>query len=173
MRLITLALAALLLLIQYPLWLGKGGWLRVADMEAQVAVANKKNMELKARNDKLESEVRDLKDGTGAVEERARYELGMVKQNEIFVHRAQGPNPAACISRLHRCAALSIPTPASLDRLPGCCVKLISFTVCCCYCCYCCLELCLACHDQVKVDASDGDGKNDQARFDNHHHISL
>ncbi|MEG2032950.1 MAG: septum formation initiator family protein, partial [Janthinobacterium sp.] len=48
-------------------------------------VANKKNMELKARNAKLESEVRDLKDGTGAVEERARYELGMVKQNEIFV----------------------------------------------------------------------------------------
>ena len=85
MRLITLALAALLLLIQFPLWTGKGGWLRVADMEAQVAQANQKNVELKARNAKLESEVRDLKDGTGAVEERARYELGMVKQNEIFV----------------------------------------------------------------------------------------
>jgi len=98
MRLITLALAALLLLIQYPLWLGKGGWLRVTDMEAQVAVANKKNMELKARNDKLESEVRDLKDGTGAVEERARYELGMVKQNEIFVQivrKGQTPPPAS------------------------------------------------------------------------------
>lgn len=66
MRLITLALAALLLLIQFPLWTGKGGWLRVADMEAQVAQANQKNVELKARNAKLESEVRDLKDGTGA-----------------------------------------------------------------------------------------------------------
>lgn len=85
MRLITLALAALLLLIQYPLWLGKGGWLRVADWEAQVAVAQKHNEELRARNAKLDSEVRDLKDGTGAVEERARFELGMVKQNEIFV----------------------------------------------------------------------------------------
>ena len=85
MRLITLALAALLLLIQMPLWLGKGGWLRVADLEAQVAVAQNKNMELKARNAKLDSEVRDLKEGTGAVEERARFELGMVKQNEIFV----------------------------------------------------------------------------------------
>jgi cell division protein FtsB len=85
MRLITLALTALLLLIQFPLWIGKGGWLRVADMEAQVAQAQKKNSELKARNDKLDSEVRDLKDGTGAVEERARFELGMVKQNEIFV----------------------------------------------------------------------------------------
>jgi len=85
MRLITLALAALLLLIQFPLWLGKGGWLRVADLETQVAAGHKKTDELKARNAKLDSEVRDLKDGTGAVEERARYELGMIKQNEIFV----------------------------------------------------------------------------------------
>lgn len=91
MRLITVVLAALLLLIQYPLWLGKGGWLRVSDMEGQVAVAQKKNDELKARNAKLESEVRDLKDGTGAIEERARSELGMIKQNEIFV-QVLGPN---------------------------------------------------------------------------------
>jgi cell division protein FtsB len=85
MRLITLALVALLLLIQYPLWLGKGGWLRVSDLETQVAASHKKTDELKARNAKLDSEVRDLKDGTGAVEERARYELGMIKQNELFV----------------------------------------------------------------------------------------
>jgi cell division protein FtsB len=85
MRLITLALTALLLLIQYPLWLGKGGWLRVSDLETQVAASHKKTDDLKARNAKLDSEVRDLKDGTGAVEERARYELGMIKQNEIFV----------------------------------------------------------------------------------------
>ena len=100
MRLITLALAALLLLIQLPLWIGKGGWLRVSDMEDQVALAQKKNVELKARNAKLDSEVRDLKDGTGAVEERARFELGMVKQNEIFVQilgkgQAAPPVPAA------------------------------------------------------------------------------
>jgi len=98
MRLISLALAALLLLIQYPLWLGKGGWLRVSDLETQVAASRKKTEELKARNAKLESEVRDLKDGTGAVEERARYELGMIKQNEIFVQvlGANGkPAPAA------------------------------------------------------------------------------
>ena len=85
MRLITLALAALLLLVQIPLWLGKGGWLRVAELENSVAAAKTRTEELKARNAKLESEVNDLKDGTGAVEERARYELGMVKQNEIFV----------------------------------------------------------------------------------------
>jgi cell division protein FtsB len=85
MRLITLALAALLLLIQYPLWLGKGGWLSVADLENQVDASRQKTEALKARNAHLESEVHDLKDGTGAVEERARYELGMIKHNEIFV----------------------------------------------------------------------------------------
>jgi cell division protein FtsB len=85
MRLITLALAALLLLIQYPLWLGKGGWLTLADLENQVAASHAKTEQLKARNAKLESEVNDLKNGTEAIEERARYELGMIKQNEIFV----------------------------------------------------------------------------------------
>jgi cell division protein FtsB len=85
MRLIALALAALLLLIQYPLWLGKGGWLRVQALEQQVEAAHDRNEELRGRNAKLDSEVRDLKDGTGAVEERARYELSMIKQNEIYV----------------------------------------------------------------------------------------
>ena len=89
MRLIALCLATLLLLIQYPLWLGKGGWLRTWDLERQVAAAQKKNEELKARNAKLASEVSDLKDGTGAVEERARLELGMIKNDEIFVQIAQ------------------------------------------------------------------------------------
>ncbi|EGF32930.1 Cell division protein ftsB-like protein [Oxalobacteraceae bacterium IMCC9480] len=85
MRLILTCLAALLLLIQYPLWFGKGGWLRVADLDQQVTAAVKKTEDLKARNAKLGSEVQDLKTGTGAVEERARYELGMVKENEVFV----------------------------------------------------------------------------------------
>jgi cell division protein FtsB len=97
MRLITLALAALLILIQFPLWLGKGGWLRVSDLETQVSAAHKKADELKARNAKLDSEVRDLKDGTGAVEERARYELGMIKQNEIFV-QVLGANGKPAVS---------------------------------------------------------------------------
>jgi len=85
MRIITLVLAALLVLIQYPLWLGKGGMLAVDDMRDQVQLAQVKTEQLKARNAKLESEVRDLREGTGAVEERARLELGMIKQNEIFV----------------------------------------------------------------------------------------
>jgi cell division protein FtsB len=85
MRLILIGLVTLLLLIQYPLWLGKGGWLRVWDLDNQVVLARKKNDELKARNAKLNSEVQDLRQGTGAVEERARFELGMIKDNEIFV----------------------------------------------------------------------------------------
>ncbi len=85
MRLILIVLTLLLVLIQYPLWLGKGGWLRVWDLSRQLDTALDKERELKARNDKLAGEVQDLKEGTGAVEERARYELGLVKDGEIFV----------------------------------------------------------------------------------------
>lgn len=94
MRLILICLTALLLLIQFPLWLGKGGWLRVWELDKQVMAAQKKNDELKARNAKLDSEVLDLKQGTGAVEERARFELGMIKDNEIFV-QVLDPNSKA------------------------------------------------------------------------------
>lgn len=94
MRLILISLTALLVLIQYPLWLGKGGWLRVWDLSKQVDGALVKEQELKARNAKLASEVQDLKEGTGAVEERARYELGMIKENEVFVQILQPEHKA-------------------------------------------------------------------------------
>ncbi len=90
MRLLLISLTALLLLIQYPLWLGKGGWLRVWDLSRQLDVALVKEQELKARNAKLASEVQDLKEGTGAIEERARYELGLVRDSEIFVQVLDG-----------------------------------------------------------------------------------
>ena len=86
MRLIAICVAALLLLIQYPLWLGKGGWLRVWELDRQVDAAQQRNSELRARNAKLHSEVMDLKEGMGAIEERARYELGMIGSDEIFIH---------------------------------------------------------------------------------------
>ena len=85
MRLVPIALAALLVAIQFPLWLGKGGWMRVHDAEQQLAAQNRLNAELTARNAKLAAEVKDLKEGAGAVEERARYELGMLKEGEVFV----------------------------------------------------------------------------------------
>lgn len=85
MRFLTIALIALVILIQYPLWLGKGGWLRISALDRQVTAEKAKNDKLKARNDKLQSEIADLKRGTDALEERARYELGMVKKDETFV----------------------------------------------------------------------------------------
>ena len=85
MRVIVYCLLALLVLIQYPLWLGKGGWLHAYDLDKKVQAQAAKNQQLELRNAKLEGEVNDLKDGTRAIEERARIEHGMVKENEILV----------------------------------------------------------------------------------------
>jgi len=95
MRLILIVLTVLLVLIQYPLWLGKGGLLRVWDLSRQLDAALEKEQELRLRNEKLAGEVQDLKEGTGAVEERARYELGMVKDGEIFVQVLDGGTKAS------------------------------------------------------------------------------
>ena len=84
MRWLTLSLAALVVLIQYPLWLGKGGWLRVWEVDQQIQAQRVTNGKLKARNAALDAEVRDLKQGVEAIEERARSELGMVRQDEVF-----------------------------------------------------------------------------------------
>ena len=72
------------MLIQYPLWLGKGGWLRAWDMNRQLEVQHAKNKQLETRNAGFAAEVRDLKQGTEAIEERARYELGMIRPDEVF-----------------------------------------------------------------------------------------
>jgi cell division protein FtsB len=86
MRIFSVVLVALIVLLQYPLWLGKGGWLRVWEVDRQVRAQKEINSRLRERNDVLDAEVRDLKQGNDAIEERARYELGMVKQDEIFFH---------------------------------------------------------------------------------------
>jgi cell division protein FtsB len=84
MKALTLLFVALIALLQYPLWLGKGSWLRVWDLSRQIATQQEKNDLLKARNDTLDAEVRDLKSGRAAIEERASSELGMVKKDEVF-----------------------------------------------------------------------------------------
>lgn len=84
MRIITLILFVLLLLLQYPLWLGRGGWLKVWDLHHQVEAQQQVNGKTQARNALLDAEVRDLKQGTEAIEERARSQLGMVKSDEVF-----------------------------------------------------------------------------------------
>jgi cell division protein FtsB len=85
MRLVTVVLIGLLVLIQIPLWWGHGGWLRVHELQQQLAAQQQKNNDLKARNERIEGEVQDLQNGTAAVEERARYEMGMIKDSEVFV----------------------------------------------------------------------------------------
>jgi cell division protein FtsB len=105
MKLLAVALGALILLIQYPLWLGKGGWLRAWEMDRQVAAQRDKNAQLQARNATLEAEVNDLKQGTEAIEERARFELGMIRGDEVFFHivppenRGQSPISAPQLPR--------------------------------------------------------------------------
>jgi cell division protein FtsB len=84
MKILAGILGALILLIQYPLWLGKGGWLRVWHVEQDLSREKMKNARLEARNAGLAAEVTDLKQGTEAIEERARYELGMVRKDEVF-----------------------------------------------------------------------------------------
>ena len=84
MKLLALALLLAIAFVQYPLWLGKGGWLRVWEVDRQLGAQRATNQKLQSRNAVLDAEVRDLKQGFEAVEERARSEFGMVRQDEIF-----------------------------------------------------------------------------------------
>jgi cell division protein FtsB len=94
MKPLAAVLAGLILVLQYPLWFGKGGWLRVRELDRQVTAQSQVNAGLKARNDALDAEVRDLKQGLEAVEERARAELGMIRADEVF-YQVVTPAPAA------------------------------------------------------------------------------
>ena len=85
MRWFSAALIALFVLLQYPLWLGKGGWLWVWNASRQLEQRQEGPRALEVRNAGLDAEVRDLKQGYDAIEERARFELGMIRENEVFV----------------------------------------------------------------------------------------
>lgn len=85
MKALAVLIGGLIVLIQYPLWLGKGGVLRVWEVTRQIEAQRHANALLLSRNMAVEHEVADLKDGVDAVEERARNELGMIKSDEVFV----------------------------------------------------------------------------------------
>ena len=85
MKILGIILAAFLVAIQAQLWLGKGGLPRGASLRAELVAAEASNAEARARNAQLQAELRDLREGLEMVEEKARFELGMVKQDEIFV----------------------------------------------------------------------------------------
>lgn len=82
---LTCTLGAATLLLQYPLWFGEGGWLKVRERSNRVDTQQALNQRLQTRNAGLLAEVSDLKQGRDAVEERARNELGMIAPDEWFV----------------------------------------------------------------------------------------
>jgi cell division protein FtsB len=85
MRFVTLALIALLVLVHAELWFGKGGVPRMNELSAKLRAQTAANATAHLRNEQMAAEVRDLREGLEMVEEKARYELGMVKPDEILV----------------------------------------------------------------------------------------
>ena len=84
MKFLAFIFLALILALQYPLWLGKGGWLNVMSLQKQIDQQVKVNESIKSENDILLAVVQDLKNGTDVIEGKARFELGLIKKNETF-----------------------------------------------------------------------------------------
>lgn len=98
MRLATLVLLAMFAVLQYTLWLGKGGWLRIWSLERDIEVQSARQTQLREANAVGHAEVEDLRAGLEAVEERARREIGMLRADETFFQYpavAGAPAPAA------------------------------------------------------------------------------
>ena len=91
MRIVTLILIALIALVQVELWFGKGGVPRKLELDAKLQTQRAENDAARARNEQLSAEVRDLQEGLEMVEEKARFELGMVKPDEILVQISSKP----------------------------------------------------------------------------------
>jgi cell division protein FtsB len=84
MRFLTFIFVILISALQYPLWLGKGGWLNVISLQKQIDQQLKVNELIKSENDILLAVVQDLKNGTDVIEGKARFDLGLIKKNETF-----------------------------------------------------------------------------------------
>ena len=108
MRTITIALLALIALVHAELWFGKGGVPRMMELRGKLADARAANDVARARNAQADAEVRDLKEGLEMVEEKARFELGMIRPNEIYV-QITTPRAAAPAAP----AAAAAPPPAA------------------------------------------------------------
>lgn len=96
-RVLILIAAVIFCSLQSLLWLGDGGLLDIQDMQDQIAVQKAENEKLTERNKILQAEINDLKTGTEAIEEHARLDLGLIKQNETFfrVTASHIPAPAS------------------------------------------------------------------------------
>jgi cell division protein FtsB len=84
-KVLGVILAAFLVAIQAQLWFGKGGMARVVQLRSELAAQQQANEQARARNAQLDAELRDLREGLEMVEEKARFELGMIKPDEVFV----------------------------------------------------------------------------------------
>ena len=94
MRFLIVVLVAVLVLLQFRLWLSDDGLREVWRLEAEVGRRSDENGRLAVRNSALEAEVLDLKEGMAAAEERARTELGMIQTGETFYQIAPAPPEA-------------------------------------------------------------------------------
>lgn len=95
MRALIAILLVLLLVLQFKLWFGDGGLIEVRQLRQAIATQQDENAQLRERNDALEAEVTDLRNGLAAIEERARSELGMVIRGETFYQLVEDPPPPA------------------------------------------------------------------------------
>lgn len=84
MKVMAAVLLLVLLMLQYRLWIGEGSFAELRQLESRVHAQSLENDEIRERNDVLETEVLNLKEGLEAVEERARTELGMIREDETF-----------------------------------------------------------------------------------------
>ncbi|MFQ5487554.1 MAG: cell division protein FtsB [Gammaproteobacteria bacterium] len=84
MRLILILLIVLVLLLQYKLWSSDGGIAEIWHLQRAIEAQQKEIATLKERNAALQAEVEDLRQGVAAIEERARSELGLIKEGETF-----------------------------------------------------------------------------------------
>jgi len=83
-RYLAILLAILFILLQYDLWVGEGSLTAAWKLDKSISLQQRQNERLKERNNALDAEVKDLKSGLQAIEERSRSELGMIKEDETF-----------------------------------------------------------------------------------------
>jgi len=90
-RILVSILGLLFIVLQYDLWVGEGSLASLFQLQKSIEVQQQSNLRLQERNNALAAEVQDLKQGLSAVEERARSELGMIKQGETFLQVVEQP----------------------------------------------------------------------------------
>ncbi|MGY3568727.1 cell division protein FtsB [Vibrio sp. SCSIO 43135] len=84
MRIFVLTLTLLFGWLQYTLWFGKNGVVEFNSVNSDIQAQHQVNSNLQTRNAEMFAEIDDLRQGLDAIEERARHELGMVKEGETF-----------------------------------------------------------------------------------------